>query len=92
MNKYFKCVKHNGKEENFKIGTIYEMTREKNEDSMTCTDTDWGKGDPYTYNDKNLLEWLKPWYEFEEVTYTDYILQEFVNEKNYNFIKRCGGC
>lgn len=80
--KYLKCVKQgmSERETNFKIGVIYKLNQNGREYTITCTDTNLGKGKPYTYRgNDDFEEWIKPWYEFEEVTREDYILQEFVN-------------
>lgn len=81
--KYLKCVKqlHPERETNFKLDVIYELIQEDGDDIITSTDTDLGEGEPWTYHTTKdeFQEWIEDWYLFEEVTYEDYVLQEFVN-------------
>ena len=61
----FRCVGYKKEEKFFTLGKVYEM----DEDGSITSDTS-SFGAPYRYlkhEAENAVEWLKPWYEFEEV-------------------------
>ena len=61
----FRCVAYKKTEQHFTIGKVYEMHEDG---SITCDEHGTGHGYTYPKHDaENAVEWLKPWYEFEEV-------------------------
>lgn len=76
--RYWKCLENNKGAESFTIGKIYESD---DEGYNVINDGGFEYGKYMTIVNDDTITTLNDWCEFKEVTYEDYILQEFTSGK-----------